>query len=74
MITLHSFSMTLHRSFFETTIRYVGGLLSAYELSGEKFPILVEKAKEVADGLINAWVGVSITCHGWGPLKLNEHI
>jgi len=44
-------------NFFETTIRYVGGLLSAYELSGEKFPILVAKAKEVADGLINAWVG-----------------
>jgi hypothetical protein len=30
---------------FETTIRYVGGLLSAYELSDEKFPVLVTKAQ-----------------------------
>lgn len=73
MIALRSFSMTLRRSFFETTIRYVGGLLSAYELSDEKFPILVAKAKQVADGLINAWVGVSVTCHGLLHLKLNEH-
>ena len=47
-------------SVFETTIRYVGGLLSAYELSGQKYPILVEKAKEVADKMAFAWVGVSI--------------
>jgi hypothetical protein len=30
---------------FETTIRYVGGLLSAYELSDGKFPVLVTKAQ-----------------------------
>jgi mannosyl-oligosaccharide alpha-1,2-mannosidase len=45
-------------SVFETTIRYLGGLLSAYELSDEKFPTLVAKAKEVADKMIFAWVGV----------------
>ncbi|KAJ7486234.1 glycoside hydrolase family 47 protein [Mycena galericulata] len=44
-------------SVFETTIRWVGGLISAYELSGFKYPILVEKAKEVADKLAFAWVG-----------------
>ncbi|KXN84062.1 putative mannosyl-oligosaccharide alpha-1,2-mannosidase 1B [Leucoagaricus sp. SymC.cos] len=44
-------------SVFETTIRYLGGLLSAYELSGEKFPVLVAKAKEVADKMSFAWVG-----------------
>ena len=49
----------MYRSVFETTIRYIGGFLSAYELSGEKFPILVEKAKEVADKMAFAWVGVS---------------
>lgn len=49
----------MYRSVFETTIRYVGGFLSAYELSGEKFPILVEKAKEVADKMAFAWVNVS---------------
>ncbi|KAK7032614.1 hypothetical protein VNI00_012877 [Paramarasmius palmivorus] len=42
-------------SVFETTIRYLGGLLSAYELSGKKHPVLVEKAKEVADKMAFAW-------------------
>ncbi|KAF4583556.1 maturation of Asn-linked oligosaccharides protein [Pleurotus pulmonarius] len=44
-------------SLFETTIRYLGGLLSAYELTGEKFPVLLQKAKEVADKMAFAWVG-----------------
>ncbi|KAJ7829695.1 glycoside hydrolase family 47 protein [Mycena leptocephala] len=44
-------------SVFETTIRWVGGLISAYELSGKQHPILIEKAKEVADKLAFAWVG-----------------
>ncbi|KAJ6538726.1 glycoside hydrolase family 47 protein [Mycena sp. CBHHK59/15] len=47
-------------SLFETTIRYVGGLLSAYELSGEAYPVLVTKAKEVADKMAFAWVGSNI--------------
>lgn len=34
---------------FETTIRHLGGLLSAYDLSGE--PALLEKAKELGDML-----------------------
>ncbi|KAI0319250.1 glycoside hydrolase family 47 protein [Amylostereum chailletii] len=38
-------------SFFETTIRYVGGLISAYELSGKKYPVLVDQAKRLADRL-----------------------
>lgn len=45
---------------FETTIRYLGGILSAYELSGEKYPILVQKAKELGDKLAFAWIGVSV--------------
>jgi mannosyl-oligosaccharide alpha-1,2-mannosidase len=44
-------------SMFETTIRYLGGILSAYELSGEKYPILVQKAKELGDKLAFAWIG-----------------
>ena len=36
--------------FFETTIRYLGGLLSAYALSGEK--ILLTKADELAEALL----------------------
>lgn len=45
-------------SVFETTIRYLGGLLSAYEQSDKQFPILLQKAKEVGDKLVFAWVGV----------------
>jgi hypothetical protein len=40
---------------FETTIRYVGGLLSAYELSGEKYPFLVDQAEQLANRLSLAW-------------------
>lgn len=36
----------------------MGGLLSAYELSGKQHQVLVEKAKQVADKLSKAWVGV----------------
>ncbi|XP_006463334.1 hypothetical protein AGABI2DRAFT_194180 [Agaricus bisporus var. bisporus H97] len=43
-------------SVFESTIRYVGGLLSAYELSDRTFPVLLQKAKELADKLAFAWV------------------
>ncbi|GFZ04392.1 alpha-mannosidase 1 [Actinidia rufa] len=40
-------------AFFETTIRVVGGLLSAYDLSGDK--VFLEKAKDIADRLLPAW-------------------
>ena len=38
---------------FETTIRYLGGLLAAYDLSGEK--MLLEKAKELGETLYFAF-------------------
>lgn len=38
---------------FETTIRHLGGLLSAYELSGEE--VLLTKAKEVGEMLYHAF-------------------
>lgn len=44
-------------SVFETTIRYVGGMLSAYELGGKKDERLVQKAQGLADKLICGWVG-----------------
>jgi hypothetical protein len=40
---------------FEATIRYIGGLLSAYELSGEKYPFLLDKAEQLANCLSFAW-------------------
>ena len=46
-------------SVFESTIRHIGGMISAYELSDRKHSILLEKAKQLADQLAFAWVGVS---------------
>ena len=40
---------------FETTIRYLGGLMSAYELSGQKYKVLINKAVELADVLMGAF-------------------
>lgn len=40
---------------FETTIRYLGGLLSAYDLSGGKHDILLEKAVQLGDMLYVAF-------------------
>ena len=40
---------------FETTIRYLGGLLSAYDISGGKHKILLNKAMELADILLGAF-------------------
>ncbi|KAL8998671.1 MAG: hypothetical protein Q9169_002332 [Polycauliona sp. 2 TL-2023] len=40
---------------FETTIRYLGGFLGAYDLSGGQYPVLLTKAKEVGDFLLGAF-------------------
>lgn len=40
---------------FETTIRYLGGFLGAYDLSNAKYPILLEKATELGDILYTAF-------------------
>ncbi|MCJ1471514.1 hypothetical protein MMC13_000154 [Lambiella insularis] len=40
---------------FETTIRYLGGLLSAYDLSEGKYKVLLTKAVELGDVLMGAF-------------------
>lgn len=40
---------------FETTIRHLGGLLAAYDISGGKYIILVEKAVELGEILYTAF-------------------
>ncbi|KAJ5363150.1 Glycoside hydrolase family 47 [Penicillium brevicompactum] len=40
---------------FETTIRYIGGLLGAYDISGHRYSVLLEKAEELAEILIGAF-------------------
>ncbi|KAL9157287.1 hypothetical protein ABFS82_09G133300 [Erythranthe guttata] len=47
------FNKNYDASVFETTIRVVGGLISTYDLSGDK--IFLEKAKDIADRLLPAW-------------------
>ncbi|TVU04358.1 hypothetical protein EJB05_08422, partial [Eragrostis curvula] len=48
-----NFDKDYEASVFETTIRVVGGLLSAYDLSADK--IFLEKARDIADRLLPAW-------------------
>lgn len=40
---------------FETTIRYLGGLLAAHDLSEGKYPVLLKKAAELGDVLYSAF-------------------
>lgn len=40
---------------FETVIRYLGGLLSGYDLTDGKYPVLLEQAKVLGDNLIGAF-------------------
>ena len=40
---------------FETVIRYLGGLIAAYDLGGSKYNILLDKAVELAEILIGAF-------------------
>lgn len=40
---------------FETTIRYLGGLIAAYEVSGAKYRVLLDKAVELAEVLYSAF-------------------
>ncbi|KAB1204297.1 Mannosyl-oligosaccharide 1,2-alpha-mannosidase MNS1 [Morella rubra] len=47
------FNKDYEASVFETTIRVLGGLLSAYDLSGDK--VFLEKARDIADRLLPAW-------------------
>ncbi|PON53193.1 Glycoside hydrolase [Parasponia andersonii] len=47
------FNKNYEASVFETTIRVVGGLLSAYDLSEDK--VFLDKARDIADRLLPAW-------------------
>ena len=55
---------------FETTIRYLGGLVSAYDLSGGKYKVLLNKAVELADVLMGAFDTpnrMPSTYYRWNP-------
>lgn len=40
---------------FETTVRYLGGFLGAYDLTNGQYPVLLERAKELGDMLYVAF-------------------
>ena len=55
---------------FETTIRYLGGLLSAYDVSGAKHKIILSKAQEIGNILISAFDTpnrMPIMYYNWRP-------
>ncbi|KAL6245833.1 hypothetical protein RBB50_006986 [Rhinocladiella similis] len=55
---------------FETTIRYLGGLIAAYDISEAKYPILLEKAVQLADILLGAFDTpnhMPIGYYNWAP-------
>ncbi|CUG90926.1 glycoside hydrolase, putative [Bodo saltans] len=55
---MHTFSRHIEVGIFETTIRVLGGLLSAYELSGEL--ILLDKAFDIGSRLFHCIEGRTI--------------
>jgi mannosyl-oligosaccharide alpha-1,2-mannosidase len=55
---------------FETVIRYLGGLLAAYDLSGGKYRVFLEKAIELAEVLMGAFDTpnrMPMTYYFWKP-------
>ena len=61
---------------FETTIRYLGGLVAAYDLSGSKYKILLDKAVELANILMGAFDTpnrMPITYYYWKPFVYHGH-
>ncbi|KUJ24161.1 putative mannosyl-oligosaccharide alpha-1,2-mannosidase [Mollisia scopiformis] len=54
---------------FETTIRFLGGLLGAYDVSGPKYPIILQKADQLGEFLLRAFntsTGIPVPYFWWG--------
>ncbi|ORY96290.1 glycoside hydrolase [Syncephalastrum racemosum] len=57
-------------SVFESTIRYLGGLLSAYEMTDARYPILLQKAEELGQVLLPAFDTPSgLPPTQWNPVQ-----
>ena len=55
---------------FEVTIRYMGGLLAAYDISEHQYPVLLDKAKELGEVLIGVFDTpnrMPMTYYRWQP-------
>ena len=60
---------------FETVIRYLGGLISAYDLTSEQYPILLDKAIELAEILMGSFDTpnrMPVTYYHWAPLYATQ--
>jgi len=70
-----SFGKDIRISQFESTIRIVGGLVSAYELSGEKeeYKGLIAKAVDIANRLLWAYNTTTGVPHAAVNLKTHTH-
>jgi mannosyl-oligosaccharide alpha-1,2-mannosidase len=72
------FTTSAHRSeipVFETIIRYLGGLLAAYDISGAKYPVLLDKALELAEilmGVFDTPNRMPILYYGWKPAVASQ--
>jgi mannosyl-oligosaccharide alpha-1,2-mannosidase len=59
-------------SVFESIIRYLGGFISAYELSERKQDVLLQKAEKLAQELLPAFDTPSgLPHHLWNPIQLS---
>lgn len=60
---------------FETIIRYLGGLLAAYDISGAQYPVLLDKALELAEilmGVFDTPNRMPILYYGWKPAVASQ--
>ncbi|KAF2100725.1 class I alpha-mannosidase [Rhizodiscina lignyota] len=60
---------------FETVIRYLGGLLSAYDLSGGKYSVLLDKALELGEMMYSAFDTpnrMPVTRWNWADFAMNK--
>jgi mannosyl-oligosaccharide alpha-1,2-mannosidase len=61
---------------FETVIRYLGGLIGAYDMSGGKDLMLLDKAKDLGDMLMGAFDTINrmpILRYDWRPQAAREN-
>ncbi|KAL1953470.1 hypothetical protein VTO42DRAFT_2784 [Malbranchea cinnamomea] len=60
---------------FETVIRYLGGLIGAYDISGQQYPALLDKAVELAEILMGAFDTpnrMPATFYNWAPVYASK--
>lgn len=60
---------------FETVIRYLGGLLGAYDISGHRYQVLLDKAVEIGEIIIGAFDTpnrMPVPFYHWSPTYVSQ--